>query len=262
MALRQHYSAAMKPTPMRNTQGWDKRLFFGMKLWLPGSVILFAALTLYCEVCTVLMGLPPAGIVVTGSWALQITVGWAVVGALLTTYGARLADMRLVRTWPIASGTLAMLAIAAFTLASEVAIAFLRGEALDVLSLLAVRGPLTLAGSTFAVAIVGLRRFVPRRSDTLEVMTGTGHVAIATAEIECLEADGNYLNVAHVSGRTYLLRSTLNAAEQRLGAQFVRIHRSVIVNRGRIRERRRGGQLVLQSGRIVRIGRAFRGRLA
>jgi DNA-binding LytR/AlgR family response regulator len=92
-------------------------------------------------------------------------------------------------------------------------------------------------------------------------MTGTGHVAIATAEIECLEADGNYLNVAHVSGRTYLLRSTLNAAEQRLGAQFVRIHRSVIVNRGRIRERRRGGQLVLQSGRIVRIGRAFRGRL-
>ena len=35
----------------------------------------------------------------------------------------------------------------------------------------------------------------------------------------------------------------------------------MIVNRAMIRERRRGGQLVLQSGRVVRIGRAFRSRL-
>jgi hypothetical protein len=251
----------MKPTPTRATQRWDQRPFFGMKLWLPGSVILFAALALYCEVCTVLAGLPPAGIAVTGSWALQITVGWAIVGALITTYGARVADMRLVRAWPIASGAVAVVGIAAFALASESVIAFLRGDAPEVLARLAVRGPMTLAGSVLAVAVVGLRRFVPKRTDTLEVMTGTGRVSIATAEIECLEADGNYLNVAHVSGRTYLLRSTLHAMEQRLGPQFVRIHRSVVINRARIRERRSGGQLVLQSGRVVRIGRAFRGRL-
>jgi hypothetical protein len=251
----------MKLTPMRATQHWDQRPFFGMKLWLPGSVILFGALAVYCEVCTLLAGLPPAGIAVSGSWALQITVGWAIVGALVTTYGARVSDMRLVRTWPIASGVAAVLAIAAFTLASEAVIAFLRGDEREVLSRMAVRGPLTLAGSVLAVAVVGLRRFLAKRTDTLEVMTGTGHVSIAVAEIECLEADGNYLNVAHISGRTYLLRSTLQAAEQRLGRQFVRIHRSVVVNRARIRERRRGGQLVLQSGRIVRIGRAFRSRL-
>ena len=251
----------MKLTSMRVTQRWGERPSFGTKFWLPGSVILFAALAAYCEVCTVLAGLPPAGIAVTGSWALQITVGWAIVGAFVTTYGARLADTRLVRTWPIASGTVAVLAIAAFALACEVAIAFLRGDALDVLALVAVRGPLTLAGSTLAVVLVGLRRFVPKQTDSLEVMTGTGYVAIATAEIECLEADGNYLNVAHISGRTYLMRSTMHAAEERLGQQFVRIHRSMIVNRSRIRERRRGGQLVLQSGRIVRIGRAFRSRL-
>jgi hypothetical protein len=251
----------MKPTSMRATQRWDERPFFGIKLWLPGSLILFTALNLYCEVCTVLGGLPPAGLAVTGSWALQITIGWAIVGAVLTTYGAWLADTHLVRTWPIASGTAAVLAIAVFTLGCEAAIALLRGEVPDVLSLLKVRGPLTLVGSTLAVAIVGLRRFVPKQTDSLEVMTGTGRVAIATAEIEWLEADGNYLNVAHISGRTYLWRSTMHAAEQRLGRQFVRIHRSVIINRARIRERRRGGELVLQSGRVVRIGRAFRGRL-
>ncbi|HET9444973.1 MAG TPA: LytTR family DNA-binding domain-containing protein [Steroidobacteraceae bacterium] len=251
----------MKPTSMRAAQRWDKQPFFGMKLWLPGSVILFAALTLYCEACTLLMGLPPADIAVTGSWALQITVGWAIVGAFLTTYGARVSDSRLVRKRPIASGIVAILAIAAFALISEMTIAFLRGEAPEVLSLVAVRGPLTLAGSTLAVVVIGLRRFVPQRTDLLEVMTGTGHVSLPTAEIECLEADGNYLNVTHSSGRTYLLRSTMLAAEQRLGPQFVRIHRSVIVNRARIRERRRGGQVVLQSGRIVRIGRAFRSRL-
>jgi hypothetical protein len=252
----------MKPTSMRAAQRWDKQPFFGMKLWLPGSVILFAALTLYCEACTLLTGLPPGDIAATSSWALQITIGWAIVGAFLSTYGARLADSRLARTRPIASGAGAVLAIAAFALICEMVIAFLRGEAPAVQSLVAVRGPLTLAGSTLAVVVVGLqRRFVPKRTELLEVMTGTGHVSLPTAEIECLEADGNYLNVTHISGRTYLLRSTMHAAEQRLGQPFVRIHRSVIVNRARIRERRRGGQLVLQSGRIVRIGRAFRSRL-
>jgi DNA-binding LytR/AlgR family response regulator len=251
----------MKPTSMRAALRWDELQFLGTKFWLPGSVLLFAALAAYCELCTLLAGLPRAGIGVSALWALQITVGWAIVGAFLATYGARLAQAPVVRARPIVSGAVAVLAISTFALTSEIIIASLRGETPEVLSLLGVRGPMTLAGSTLAVVTFGLRRFLPKRAAELKVMTGTGHVAIATADIESLEADGNYLNVAHISGRTYLLRSTMCAAERQLGPDFVRIHRSTIVNRNRIREQRRGGQLVLQSGRTVRIGRAFRNRL-
>lgn len=253
----------MKPTSTRATQRWDERPFFGMKFWLPCSVILFSALAAYCEVCTVLAGLPRPGIAVSGSWALQIAIGWAIVGGFLGRYGARVAGAPFVRARPAASIVIAVLAIAAFILGIEWAITSLRGDPLEMLTLLEVRGPMTLVGGALLVGIFAVRRrFVGDPSpDSLEVMTGTGYVEIATAKIECLEADGNYLNVAHSSGRTYLLRSTMHAAEHRLGQRFVRIHRSMIVNRGRIRERRRGGQLVLQSGRIVRIGRAFRSHL-
>ena len=200
-----------------------------------------------------------------GAWALQISVGWAIVGALLGTFGARAADANPVRRRPVAATTIAVLAIAAFTLACELVVAQIRGWAPDLLSLLGTRGPMSLAGSALLVAIFAARHRLPaaeRARTSLEVMTGTGYVSITTAEIECLEAGGNYVNVMHVSGRTYLLRSTMGAAERLLGPhQFVRIHRSTIVNREMIRERRRGGLLVLQSGRIVRIGRAFRDRL-
>lgn len=94
-------------------------------------------------------------------------------------------------------------------------------------------------------------------------MTGTGKTSICIDEIERIEADGNYLNVRHTNGRCYLLRQTLTCAERSLPpAQFVRIHRSTIVNRDMIRERRSGGVLVLRSGQTVRVGRAYRDQAA
>jgi len=66
----------------------------------------------------------------------------------------------------------------------------------------------------------------------------------------------------HVSGRIYLLRQTMAATERTLDAtRFMRVHRSTIVNRQLIRERRPGGVLVLQSGRTVTVSRAYRGQL-
>jgi DNA-binding LytR/AlgR family response regulator len=53
---------------------------------------------------------------------------------------------------------------------------------------------------------------------------------VAAADIECVQASGNYVNL-RVRGREYPLRSTLAAFEPRLDpARFVRVHRSWLVN--------------------------------
>lgn len=53
---------------------------------------------------------------------------------------------------------------------------------------------------------------------------------VAAADIEWIQAAGNYVNL-HVRGRDYPLRSTIAGIEEKLAPdRFVRIHRSHIVN--------------------------------
>jgi two-component system, LytTR family, response regulator len=62
------------------------------------------------------------------------------------------------------------------------------------------------------------------------VRTTKGHYFVQTKDIESVTADGNYL-VLQASGRTHLIRETLKSfADSVDPAQYVRIHRSVIVN--------------------------------
>lgn len=90
-------------------------------------------------------------------------------------------------------------------------------------------------------------------------------VFIKVADIDWLEAAGNYVMV-HSGREKYMLRETLRALNERLDpAQFVRLHRCSVVNVDRIRELKpwsRGEQVaVLCDGRQLKIGRAFRERL-
>ena len=53
---------------------------------------------------------------------------------------------------------------------------------------------------------------------------------VQTADVEWVDAQGNYARL-HANGRAHLLRVTMKALERQLDpAQFVRIHRSAIVN--------------------------------
>ncbi len=52
---------------------------------------------------------------------------------------------------------------------------------------------------------------------------------IAAPDVVWVQAQGNYVNL-HRAGRSYPLRATLSAMEQRLGAGFARCHRSYLVN--------------------------------
>ena len=59
---------------------------------------------------------------------------------------------------------------------------------------------------------------------------------VATKDIDWIEAEGNYICL-HVGNRDYELRETLAALEERLNpSEFLRIHRSTIVNIHRIKE--------------------------
>ena len=87
-------------------------------------------------------------------------------------------------------------------------------------------------------------------------------VFVALDQVEYLEASGNYVRV-HASGEQYLVREKLSSFENRLaGRDFVRIHRSVIVNRNSIHELRRlctGSYVItLASGKQVALSRGYR----
>jgi LytTr DNA-binding domain len=85
---------------------------------------------------------------------------------------------------------------------------------------------------------------------------------IAAAEIEWLEAQGNYINL-HVRGRAYPLRSTMSAVQALLDPEkFVRVHRSHIVNLDYLVEIEPfdtgDARLKLRDGTLVSCSRTYR----
>ena len=99
--------------------------------------------------------------------------------------------------------------------------------------------------------------WVPHRSELLR---------IDAAQVERIDAERDYVRL-HVGsndghGRSYLLLQTIAGLESKLDpARFIRIHRSTILRRDRIRGLRHEGLGVwsaeLESGEALRIGRTY-----
>lgn len=90
-------------------------------------------------------------------------------------------------------------------------------------------------------------------------------VFVAVADIDFVEAAGNYVRV-HAGAESHLMRETLGLIETKLDAsRFARIHRSTIVNVDRIREMHpmfNGDQIVvLRDGRRLTVSRTYRDQL-
>ena len=88
---------------------------------------------------------------------------------------------------------------------------------------------------------------------------------LAIAEVDRVEADGNYVNV-YAQGTAYPRRESLAALEKKLdGRRFVRVHRGHLVNIDRIREIQPWDhgdyRIVLQDGTCVNLSRRYRERL-
>jgi len=114
--------------------------------------------------------------------------------------------------------------------------------------------------------------FVPRETETripvrrsmaseILVPTRNGTERVALEEIEYVDAQGNYARLVTPRGR-FLVRETMARLETRLGSEFLRVHRSVIVRRDRIERveaaANGGFDLQLTSGTRLRSGRSYR----
>jgi two-component system LytT family response regulator len=103
-----------------------------------------------------------------------------------------------------------------------------------------------------------------RARQRILVSTSTGDLVIESDEIDWIEADDYYAAIHARYGR-HLIRESLASLEHRLGRdQFVRTHRSAIVNVDRVSEvRKETGEtfLILRSGACIPVSRRRRARV-
>ena len=103
------------------------------------------------------------------------------------------------------------------------------------------------------------------RTDRFVVKSGGRIFFVRTAEIDWIEAAGNYVKL-HVGSDSHLIRETMNAVEAKLSPDmFVRIHRCHIVNIEQVRELQPwfNGEYVvfLKNGTRLTLSRGYRERL-
>lgn len=105
----------------------------------------------------------------------------------------------------------------------------------------------------------------PSHLKRLVVKTGGRVVFLRVEEIDWIEAAGNYVTL-HVGSASYLIRQTMTALESNLNAQqFIRIHRSTMVNIERVKEMQplfHGDfTLILNSGTRLTLSRSYKNRI-
>lgn len=101
--------------------------------------------------------------------------------------------------------------------------------------------------------------------DRLVVKSGGKVALLPVAEIEWIDAEGDYVRI-HVGKTWHLLRETMKNLEDQLdSARFVRIHRSTIVNLEKVKELQpffRGEYVVvLHNGTTLKLSRGYRDNL-
>jgi len=114
-------------------------------------------------------------------------------------------------------------------------------------------------------AIVNDLRPAKAKTDRFVVKSGGRIFFVRAAEIDWIEAAGNYVKL-HVGNDSHLIRETMNAVETKLSPEtFVRIHRCHIVNIEQVRELQPwfNGEYVvfLKNGTRLTLSRGYRERL-
>lgn len=102
------------------------------------------------------------------------------------------------------------------------------------------------------------------RQAHLTIRNQSSTVFVPIDDIDWIEAADYYVEI-HAAGRSHLMRETMQRLEEQLDERFVRIHRSRLVNRDRVRELRSEGRgetvVVLDDGVALRVSRSCRAKL-
>jgi two-component system, LytTR family, response regulator len=124
----------------------------------------------------------------------------------------------------------------------------------------------------FAAAIEQARRRLAYRArdgstDRLAIRDGESIVFVPVDDIDWVEAADYYVEIHATGGRSYLMRETMQRLQAQLDPErFVRIHRSRLVNRDRVREVRwenRGEMIVVTAGgAALKVARSCRAKLS
>jgi two-component system LytT family response regulator len=103
-----------------------------------------------------------------------------------------------------------------------------------------------------------------RRPSKLSIRDGESIVFLPIDDIDWIEAADYYVEI-HAGNRSYLMRETMQRLQSQLDDRFVRIHRSRLVNRDRVREIRweaRGEMVVVTTaGVALKVARSCRAKL-
>ena len=110
-----------------------------------------------------------------------------------------------------------------------------------------------------------LEQLRPQPSGHIPVRAGQRTELVKIENIDWIESAGNYVTL-HVGAQEHLLRETLSELESRLSPrQFVRVHRTAIVNLDRIQSLvptpHGDHRLILRDGRELTLSRTYRARL-
>ncbi len=111
-------------------------------------------------------------------------------------------------------------------------------------------------------ALLDSMKETPAKLERLIVKTNGRIIFLRLEEIDWMEAAGNYIKL-HVGNESHLVRETMNNLEQQLHPQqFIRIHRSTIINIEKIKELQPyfNGEykVVLKNNTQVILSRGFR----
>jgi two-component system LytT family response regulator len=113
---------------------------------------------------------------------------------------------------------------------------------------------------------LGAKRLPPKPPLTtkLSIRDGDSIVFVPVDDIDWVEAADYYVEI-HAGDASYLMRETMQRLQSMLDERFIRIHRSRLVNRDRVREVRwesRGEMVVvLTSGVVLKVARSCRAKL-
>ncbi len=91
---------------------------------------------------------------------------------------------------------------------------------------------------------------------TIHIPGRTRNICVSTDEIICFEGEGNYTYIHTSAGKRYIVSRTIKNLMRSVGENFVRIHKSYMINTGYILEKFETERVIrMKGGKEVMISR-------